>query len=178
MKDLRDVSEQAKIAREQALKVRTMKMKRRHVHSHEARSKLHDDLVTGLSDLQLRDDDGGGEVDEKSQEEKEHEKLNERRVKDAEERTKSLQDLQNKMEEKGGGGGSFKPRTITRRGAPPAPETPGTGAPPAKEGSSGNLDISEHRNSQRPSLLGAKGGGICTCQNNPKTTPCRVHPFG
>jgi len=170
LKDLREVAEQAKLARGQAMNLRAVKISRRHNHAHEVRSKLHNQVVTGLQTIQLTDD---GVEDEKTEEEKEKEKGHEKRTQLADTTKQQLEELAKSKEAKGATSpAAFKPRQLISR------RTPST-----TSRSSENLDPETPSHHTRASLLGdSAGSSICTCQNPVPTgqekAPCPLHPFG
>jgi hypothetical protein len=170
LKDLREVAEQAKLARGQAMNLRAMKINRRHNHSHEVRSNLHSQVVSGLQNIQVTDD---GVEDEKTEEEKEKEKGHEKRTQLAESTKQQLEELAKSKEAKGAStpGGGFKARQLVSR------RTPST----ARQHSAENLEESSSGHHNRPSLLG-DSGSICTCRHpvpqGQEKPQCPLHPFG
>jgi len=172
------VAEQAKLARGQAVAIRQVNRSRRHNHADESRSKLHNQVVTSLTSLQMTDD--GSVEEEKTEEEKEKEKNHEKRQQLAETTKHKLEDLTKQKEAKGPTPSSgFRPRQINTRRQLSASVRSG--------GSSDHLETESSpppTHHTRPSLLGESvhGVSICTC-NNPvpsdQSKPqCPLHPFG
>jgi len=177
LKDLREVAEQARLARGQALNIRQVNIQRRHNHSHDVRSKVHAQVVSGLKDLQLVD--GETIEEEKTDEEKEKEKSHEKRQKLAENTKQSLEDLAKSKESKGPiPTTGFKPRAIASRRQVSSVRTGGSSDNLETQSDSSPTSPPTHHN--RPSLLGdPTNSSICTCNTTGQDKqPCPLHPFG
>jgi len=180
LKDLREVAEQAKLARGQAVALRQVNISRRHNHSHDVRSKIHSQVVNSLNSLQISDD--GVQDEDKSEEDKEKEKNHEKRQNLADTTKQKLEDLTKLKESKGPVPTSgFKPRQISTRRQMSSSIRSGTGSSEHLEVETSTSPTPTHHN--RPSLLGeSTHSSICTCdvpvQPGQEKAQCPLHPFG
>jgi len=147
--------------------IRSLKISRRHNHSHEVRSKIHNQLVSGLQGIQDKENDDDDDKNERE-----------------DSTTRKFDDFlkakeKEKLEPRKSSSTSFKPRQLATRRPARSPTEPS---------SEGHIEAPTPRLS-RMLQLGESGSHICTCPSTTdttestetpkeKTSSCPVHPFG